>query len=256
MLRRCILVTVALGAALVVAACSDGAGPSEERAPGVPLFSNGQKLGQCFWQVGLDGLQVEPSADGNGVVRASAGEVVTRVAVKAGTECWFTPPEVSGTYTIAVDGAPCYVVAGLGTQVATVTRVGSGPTCKDISHLELIAGAPPPTTGWVQVCAVVTGDNPPPAALTTPFPFAVAGQEIGVVSGTCASPIEVEAGALAIAEGPNTTGVALWDAVTMPEGRVIGVDVAAQTATVMIVAGSMTVVTITNLWVPDPGVDG
>jgi hypothetical protein len=246
---------VALSAAFVVAACSDAAGPSAVPAPGAPFFSNGHKLGQCFLQVGLDGVQVEPGPDGNAVVSAPAGEVVTRVAVKAGTVCWFTPPEVSGTYTITVNGAACYVVAGLGTDVATVTRVGSGPTCKDISHVELIDGVAPPTTGFVQLCVVVTGDNPPPAALTTPFPFAVAGQEIGVAHGTCADPIEVGPGALVIAEHPNSFGIGLWNAETVPDGRVIAVDVPGQTVTVMIVAGSVTIVTITNLWVPDPGGD-
>lgn len=247
MFARCSMIPVAVLVAFGVAACGEVAGP--------PSFSSGQKLGQCFLQVGLDGVQVDPGADGNAVVSAPAGQVVTRVAVKAGTVCWYTPPEVSGTYSIAVDGLPCYVVAGLGTAAATITRVGNGPSCKDISHVELVAGVPPPTTGFVQICVVVTGDNPPPGALTTPYPFAVAGQQIGVANGACGSPIESGPGALVIAELQNPFGLGLIDAGTEPDGRVIAVDVAGQTVTVTIVAGSVTVVTITNLWVPDPGGD-
>ena len=251
MFARCSMIPVALLAAFAVAACGDAAGPSA----GAPSFSNGQKLGQCFLQVGLEGVHVEPNADGDAVVSAPAGQVVTQVAVKAGTVCWFTPPEVTGTHSIAVDGLACYVVAGLGTAVATITRVGNGPSCKDISHVELVAGVPPPTTGFVQVCVVVTGDNPPPGALTTPYTFAAAGQEIGVANGACGTPIETGPGALVISEHQNPFGVGLIDAVTQPDGRVIAVDVPGQTVTVMIVAGSVTVVTITNLWVPDPGGD-
>ena len=244
MFARWSMIPAVLLAAFAVAACGDAAGP--------PSFSNGQKLGQCF----LEGVQVEPSADGNAVVSAPAGQVVSQVAVKAGTLCWFTPPEVSGTYSIAVAGLPCYVVAGLGTAVATITRVGTGPSCKDISHVEFVAGVSPPTTGFVQLCVVVTGANPPPGALTTPYPFAVAGQEIGVANGTCGSPIETGPGALVIAELSNPFGVGLANAVTEPADRVIAVDVAGQTVTVMIVAGSLTIVTITNAWEPDPGPDG
>ena len=254
MFARCSMIPVALLAALAVAACGDAAGPLAVSE--TPSLSNGQKLGQCFLQVGLNGIQVEPSADGNAVVSAPAGQVVTRVAVKAGTVCWFTPPEVTGTYSIAVDGLPCYVVAGLGTAVATVTGVGNGPTCKDISHVELVAGLPPPTTGFVQICVVVTGDNPPPGALTTPYTFAVAGQVIGVAHGACGSPIETGPGALVIAELSNRLGVGLLSAATEPDGRLIAVDVPGQTVTVMIVAGSLTIVTITNGGEADPGGDG
>ena len=255
MFARCSMIPVALLAAFAVAACGDVAGPFAVAVPGTPSFSNGQKLGQCFLQVGLEGIQVEPSADGNAVVSAPAGQVVTRVAVKAGTVCWFTPPEVKGTFSIVVDGAACYAVGGLGTEVATITRVSSGPTCKDISHVELISAVPPPTTGFVQLCVILTGDDPSPGALTTPYTFAVASQEIGVANGACGSPVETGPGALVITELPNPFGVGLVNAVTEPDGRVIAVDVAGQTVTVMIVSGSLTMVTITNLWVPDPGGD-
>ena len=256
MFARCIMIPVALGVAFAVAACSDAAGPLAVPAADAPLFHHGRMLGQCFRRVGLEGVQVAPNADGNAVVSAPAGQVVTRVAVKAGTVCWFTPPEASGTYTIAVHGAPCYVVAGLGTEAATITRVGHGPACRDISHVEMITAVAGPTTGFVQLCVILTGDNPPPEALTTPYSFALAGQEIGVAQGTCGAPIEIGSGALVITEHPNSFQIFAGNAVTEPDGRVIAVDVPAQTVTVMIVTGSLTIVTITNVWVPDPGGDG
>jgi hypothetical protein len=255
MLRHNLSAALALSVAVLLgAACDDAVAPRAPDFSMSPSFSNGQKLGQCFLQVGLSGTQVAPGDDGNATVSAPAGEVVTRVAVKAGTPCWFTAEGATGTYTISLEGAPCYVVAGLGTASVTVTRVGVGPVCKDISHVELVSGAPPPTTGSLQICVVVVGENPPPSTLVDPYHFVVAGHDVSAAHGTCAAPIDVAAGAVVIAAQPALF-VGLSNAASVPDGRVIGVDIPGQTATVNVVAGGTTVVTITELWVPDPGPD-
>jgi hypothetical protein len=257
MLRRYALAALTLGAATLIAAgCEDAVAPRGAIGLTAARFSNGLSLGQCFLQAGdVPAPQVAPGSDGNAVVSAPTGEVVLRVAIKAGTPCWFTPDGATGTYTVVVEGAPCYVVAGLGTPTATVARVGNGPDCKDISHVEFVSGVPLPTTGLLQICVMVVGENPPPSTLVDPFAFLVAGQEIDVAHGHCATPVEEPAGAIVIAQQP-TLFVSLSNAVSVPDGRVVSVDVPGSSATVTVVAGTTTVVTITMLWVPDPGLDG
>jgi hypothetical protein len=81
------------------------------------------------------------------VITAPAGSVITAVAIKAGTECFVFPPLTSND---------CYSVSGLGTSTVTIERIGSGPACKEISHIEFSTGPgeqpppppppPPPTT--------------------------------------------------------------------------------------------------------------
>lgn len=213
--------------------------------------------GHCFEQVGIAGTQVAPSADGNAAATAPAGAVITRVAVKAGVPCWLTPESApqGGTYTFAFDGAPCYVVGGLGSTTVTVSRVGAGPSCRDISHIEYVAGPPPPTTGVLQLSVVLAGDNPPAAALSFAFPFAVAGQQVLVAQGTCSATIEAAPGDVVITEGPNPFGIGIGGVLTAPSDRLVGFDIGTHIATVTVVLGSTTIVTVTNLWVPDPGGD-
>jgi hypothetical protein len=69
---------------------------------------------------------------------------ITQVSVKAGNDCFYYPPD-AGQQT-----STCYTVTGLGTSTVTVTKVGAGPVCKDISHIEYTTGTtPPPTTSTV-----------------------------------------------------------------------------------------------------------
>jgi hypothetical protein len=246
-------VLVALVAAVSLAACSDGAVSRSLDPTASPSFSNGEKTGHCFYQLGVDGTQVYPGPGGDAAVTAPNGMVVTRIAVKAGQTCVFTPETVTGTYTIAVEGAPCYVVTGLGSGAVTVARVGDGPACKDISHVEFTAAAKP-TTGLLQICTLLSPMVPPTQQLA-PFRFMVAGLDVAVADGACSSPLELPAGAFVITEAPNALAIGLWAATTVPDDRLVGF-VATQSATVMVVAGSTTVVTITNLFVPpDPGPD-
>jgi hypothetical protein len=72
------------------------------------------------------------------ILTAPDGQVITAVSIKAGNACTI----------FDADGAMgCYSVSGIGTNSVTVIRDGSGPTCKEISHIEFTTStAPPPTT--------------------------------------------------------------------------------------------------------------
>jgi hypothetical protein len=94
-----------------------------------------QGAGNCL---GGDATKVENPGDTE-TLTAPAGQVITTVAIKAGNACL----EFTADGTVG-----CYTVEGIGTPSVTVTRSGSGPTCKEISHIEFITstGPPPPTT--------------------------------------------------------------------------------------------------------------
>ena len=84
----------------------------------------------------------------------NAGSPITTVAIKAGNGCFLFPPLTSNA---------CYTVSGLGTTTVTITRIGSGRTCKEISHVEYTTGTsppppppPPPTTSTVITSTVTT----------------------------------------------------------------------------------------------------
>jgi hypothetical protein len=198
--------------------------------------------------------QVEPGQDGNVIATAPAGRIVSQVAVKAGTRCWFTPANASGSFTITIDGAPCYVVAGLGSERVTVIRVGAGPSCKDISHVDVALGAAP-ARALLRLCSVVTGEVPPNIPVQS-LTFIVAGQEYTLANGACTDPIAVTTGTVTITKRVNSLGFILLSAATTPADRLMSIDLPAETATVSVVAGCTTVATLTSFWVPDPGGDG
>jgi hypothetical protein len=85
------------------------------------------------------------------------GSTVNAVAIKAGPDCF--------VYTSDSEG-PCYVVSGIGTSLVMIERIGSGPTCKGISHVEYTTGpgVPPPTTTTTPT--TTTGTTP--TTTTTP----------------------------------------------------------------------------------------
>jgi hypothetical protein len=123
-----------------------------------PAFAGpggGGATGNCL---GGGAAKIENPNDST-TITAPAGQVITQVAIKAGTECFiFNSDGTQG----------CYTVTGLGTASVTVTRAGSGPTCKEISHIEFTTSTgptppppppPPPTT---------TAPPPPPPTTTGP----------------------------------------------------------------------------------------
>jgi hypothetical protein len=95
-----------------------------------PVAAQGQ--GTCI----EGGTKIENPGDSEVI---TAGSPITQVAIKAGTECFLFTADVTG---------PCYSVSGLGTTTVTITRIGSGRDCKEISHIEFTTGPvePPPTT--------------------------------------------------------------------------------------------------------------
>ena len=56
------VVIIVVAAAL--AACTDAVSPVRPNAPGLSALRDGFKRGQCFLQVGFEGTQVDPNADG------------------------------------------------------------------------------------------------------------------------------------------------------------------------------------------------
>jgi hypothetical protein len=98
-------------------------------------LAQGGGLGNCL---GGDATKTPDDPGDTVILTAPAGQVITVVAIKAGTSCIeFTADDTIG----------CYTVSGIGTSSVTVTRSGSGPSCKEISHVEFLTStAPPPTT--------------------------------------------------------------------------------------------------------------
>jgi hypothetical protein len=112
-----------------------------------PVAAQGQ--GTCI----EGGTKIDNPGDSE-VIEAPAGSVITQVAIKAGRDCFFFPPLTSND---------CYSVSGLGTSTVTITRIGSGPDCKEISHIEYTIGPgvpppppPPPTTTTTTVPTTTT----------------------------------------------------------------------------------------------------
>jgi hypothetical protein len=101
------------------------------------LAGPGGGVGNCL---GGDATKTPDDPGDVVILTAPAGQVITTVSIKAGTPC----------FTFTADGSVpgCYTVEGIGTSSVTVTRIGSGPSCKEISHVEFLTstGPPPPTT--------------------------------------------------------------------------------------------------------------
>jgi hypothetical protein len=119
-----------------------------------------------------DGPNVEGSVTGtddSASFDVGAGNVVTGVCIKSGSTGGHSGPLGNGSYsgTFGPDG--CYVVTGVGTQEVTVTRIGSGPECQAISHIDVLFGPPPPNG-----TAPPNGTVPPPEVKQPPAPQAPA----------------------------------------------------------------------------------
>jgi hypothetical protein len=104
-----------------------------------------QGAGNCL---GGDATKTPDDPGDMVILTAPAGQVITTVAIKAGTPC----------ITFTADGTVgCYTVEGIGTNSVTVTRSGSGPTCKEISHVEFLTSTAPPPTTTATVPTTTTG---------------------------------------------------------------------------------------------------
>jgi hypothetical protein len=109
-------------------------------------LAQGGGLGNCL---GGDATKTPDDPGDTVILTAPDGQVITTVAIKAGTAC----------ITFTADGTMgCYSVEGIGSNSVTVTREGSGPTCKEISHIEFLTStAPPPPTTTATIPTTTTG---------------------------------------------------------------------------------------------------
>jgi hypothetical protein len=102
-------------------------------------------LGNCL---GGDATKTPDDPGDEVILTAPAGQVITTVAIKAGPGC----------ITFTADGTMgCYTVEGIGTNSVTVTRSGSGPSCKEISHVEFLTSTAPPPTTTATIPTTTTG---------------------------------------------------------------------------------------------------
>lgn len=233
----------------------------------------GRKLGHCFLQQGIAAPQV-PATGQSTTLRAPAGKVVTRVSLKAGAGCFFTPAGASGTWTHEAGGAVCYVVEGIGTPAVIVKRVSNGPSCKGLGMLQTLSAAPAPAgdnggggsggsdsgsgdnggdtggggTPGLGSLVVCTATTTPVADLALGISVSTRYQEIALLEvpiGTCSQPMYFEEGWYIVAQG-LPEGFTLNDVSTDPSGRIVSVEAMYGQATVQVLTGSTTKLTFTN----------
>lgn len=258
MLRRSTLVAAALSTALAATACRDSLAPLHPHTAAKSLASVA-KSGQCIaLESTVATALVAPGVNEPAPIAAPLGEVVNTVAAQAGSACWLTPEGATGSYTIVVEGAPCYVVAGLGTGTVTLTRVGTAPTCKNVTHVEYTT-TPAARTGYLQLCKAI--QDAWRGYLTEPFIYAVAGTVVTAPVGesgttspplSCAEPLKLAAGTYFVAEQPNVSALPVIDIATAPADLLLSADFGAKTAMVVVVGGTTTVLTFTGWWPPEP----
>ena len=140
---------------VLVACTSESATPSP--AGTGKMFVRGG-LGNCAPE---GSVVVKDEAPGDVNEFTSTSGVITAVYIKAGTPCY----EFLADQTIG-----CYTVTGIGTETVTVTRSGSGPDCKEISHIEYVIGAPTPTPTPEPTPTPTPTPEPTPTPTPTPEP--------------------------------------------------------------------------------------
>lgn len=130
--------------------------------PSLPAFAQGQ--GNCL-DPNATGYIKEDTGGTSVTINADAGFIIKSVTVKAGSDESTSDPcttfTQNGTFA-------CYAVSGLGTGSVTVTKVGSGPDCKDISHLEAIEVTPPTETPPTETPPTETPPTETPPTETPP----------------------------------------------------------------------------------------
>jgi len=156
----------------------------------------------------------------------------------------------SGTTLTGVTTLPggLLVSSNLATGSATVTIIAGGQT-----FVTFLDTATPvlPGTGFLQICKVAGAG----VAVGTPVTFNVAGNAITVLAGpapggSCSAPLVMPVGATLITETPSP-GTALSSVTTLPGGLLVGSNLTAGTATVMVNAGAQTIATFLNTIVSD-----
>lgn len=104
-------------------------------------YADGQgSPAQCLGKEGSV-LGSQEGTDDEVTVKAPDGKVVTGVCIKSG-ENMFGGNQHSGVLGNGTFENNCYRVVGVGTQEVTVTRIGSGSNCQEISHIDVVVGQP------------------------------------------------------------------------------------------------------------------
>lgn len=110
-----------------------------------------------------DGSKTNPwktTNEGESTVTLPLGDVIATIDVKAGNNCVPVYPSNSAStcYSVSVNG-----------NTATITKIGSGPSCKDISHLEGTYSVAPTATPTPTSAPSAT-PTPTTAPSATPTP--------------------------------------------------------------------------------------
>jgi hypothetical protein len=146
----------AVSLALVLASC--GSKPGNPASPSGITDSSTDAKGGATEQCSVDGVKVEHAPYST---TAPQGEVVSSVCVKAGTTA----------FTLS-NSTDCYVVEGIGTDAAVVTKEGHGKNCKDISYVMFYTAAPTPTpTATPTNTPTPIAPTPTPTPTNTPTPI-------------------------------------------------------------------------------------
>ena len=156
----------------------------------------------------------------------------------------------SGTTLANVTTLPggALVSSNLAAGSATVTVNGGGQTIA--TFLDTVIPVLP-RTGFLQICKVAGAG----IAVGTPVAFSVAGSPITVLAGpapggSCSAPLVMPVGAMLITESPSP-GAGLSSVTTLPGDSLVGSNLTAGTATVMVNAGAQTIATFLNTIVSD-----
>jgi hypothetical protein len=104
-----------------------------------PALAHGGQNAEC-----KDVPDVESGSGSLKTYTAPSGQVVTGVCIKSGTNMF--SDSHSGVLGNGNYENNCFVVSGIGTQTVTVTKIGSGNNCQDISHIDVYTGPTPTST--------------------------------------------------------------------------------------------------------------
>ena len=243
---------------------------------GVQMINgNGRELGLCFQRVGIDAPKVAPSAGGT-TITAPSGQVITRVSIKAGSFCLYTPEDAKGTFTFEDGDLACYVVEGLGTPNVVVRHAVMTRKCSQIAWVQYLTGPAPVDNGGgtggdtggstggdtggstggdtgggstlppgaIAVCEASMQPNAAPFGIT----IAQSGRQLSQLSvsvGNCSAPTSLAEGLYDVTQALQT-GWGVLSIFADPDIRIVSADPFLGTATVSVGSGETTTVTFLN----------
>jgi hypothetical protein len=114
---------------------------------GAPVLAHGGQNHECS-----DAIEVNP-VNGNLATYTAPTGTISSVCIKSGSAMFGGE---HGMFSSDQTYSNCYAISGIGTSTVTVTRVGSGKNCQELSHIDVYT-----TTGQV---------NPTPTPTDTVIP--------------------------------------------------------------------------------------